>query len=773
MTLPISPQEEIVKLVGHSNKRDFMLFLGAGASISSGVPGAGAMIREWKQALYEQNVAGGKAKLAKMPTEKAAEEINVWFRAQKQFEHVNEDNEYSVLFENYRRTARLRQRYIESKIEGSFPSWGYLYLSNILNEGYFNIVFTTNFDDLLSEALATYLSQSAMVCSADSEVATVTTTSDRPKIIKLHGDYLFELLKNTRQELERLDPNMEAKLREFARDTGLVVIGYGGHDRSVMRVLEELLKDPKMFPLGVYWGVRAETDGSIKPAAWVSKLATEVPDRFQLFECPDFDLFMVDMHTARGLPLPDTIIRPFDFLRTSFARLTGKTSVQSPVIQEHMAQLQRELDRPWAQTSDTAAFDLLQAQMALGRREHAKALQLAQHYAAQRPADANGLAVWGDALCMAGDVEQSQALFDQAVEKWQAAIRLDPKTLSPRYSLARLYIQRQETRLALAACEELVKLAPDDRWLRRQLAAQYSAAGRAADALREIDWLIARESGAADLYAMKAFVLSQRGLVAEAGEAIKEAVRLSPSNAYFRVSLAGHLASIGRFDLAAVEYEQAIQLDPSNLGYRLQITNFYWMKQQPQAARPHMEAAVKLEPASAEVRGWLGQIYFVLGMLDDAGREMEEANRLNPGDGRTLVNLGLLHAQRNRPDLAEQYWRQGASQNPSLPQPHVFLAQLYFMQNRMAELNTEMQVLMQIAPALAQQLGMQLQTMRSQPMNAIAALQAQWASMFQAPGQNQPPVVPWQAQGAGPAGAQGRAQSFTDLLRSALQKMNQ
>jgi hypothetical protein len=111
-----------------------------------------------------------------------------------------------------------------------------------------------------------------VVCAADSEVISITITSDRPKIIKLHGDYLFERLKNTAEELVQLDPNMKRKFAEFAKDCGMVVLGYAGHDRSIMRVLEELLSDDSMFPLGIYWGVRHESDGTLKLAPRVEEL---------------------------------------------------------------------------------------------------------------------------------------------------------------------------------------------------------------------------------------------------------------------------------------------------------------------------------------------------------------------------------------------------------------------------------------------------------------------------------------------------------------------
>jgi tetratricopeptide (TPR) repeat protein len=269
-------------------------------------------------------------------------------------------------------------------------------------------------------------------------------------------------------------------------------------------------------------------------------------------------------------------------------------------------------------------------------------------------------------------------------------------------------------------------------------------------------------------HAMKAHVLAQRGLLTEATDELKQAVSLNTDNAILRATLAYQLVSMGQLDSAGSEYEFAIRLDPQNLNYRLQVTNFYWMRQQPQAARQHLEAAVAIEPGSAEVREWLGQVYLVLGLFGEAQREMEETLRLSPNDARALGNLGLLHAQMNRPDQAEKCWRQAVAVNSSLPHPHVFLAQMYFMQNRVAELNAEIQALSRIAPAMANQLGMQLQSMRGQPASAMAAMQTQWAAMLHGAQAN--PQKEW----PNPSfSGSGQGASFADIVRAAINKITQ
>src|SRR5262249_27380890 len=136
------------------------------------------------------------------------------------------------------------------------PSLGYAYLIRLIEKHFFNTVFTTNFDDLLNEAFHQFSDERPIVCAHDSSIMSVTVTSKRPKIVKLHGDYLFDDIKSTVRETESLEENTKSKFTEFAKDHGLVVVGYSGHDRSVMDVLHALLKRDEYLKHGIYWCLR-------------------------------------------------------------------------------------------------------------------------------------------------------------------------------------------------------------------------------------------------------------------------------------------------------------------------------------------------------------------------------------------------------------------------------------------------------------------------------------------------------------------------------------
>ena len=680
------PYTQVVRLIAERDKLAFALFLGAGASKSSGVLLASEMIEEWRKIAHREQ--GGD------------KDFKTWCSEQDWF---GKDNEYSCVFETLYPDPPSRQKYIETKIKDAFPSWGYLYLASIVERGRFNVIFTTNFDDLINDALTTFLGYNPVVCAADSQVSSINITTERAKIIKLHGDYLFQSLKNTVEELQQLDPNMESKCRQFATQCGLVVIGYAGYDQSVMRVFEELLKDKGMYPHGIFWGVRP---GS-KIAPRVEQLAAAYPKRFTLFQCPDFDSFMAHLHDTLKLDLPATILQPYQSLEAKFQRLLNATAQPDAVIAAHMQKFADELKRPWAK-ADAGEFDLLQAQLALGRRDYKSGLELVERFMAQHPANVDGLTTWGNGLALRGEETGSDADYKQAEAKWLEAVRQDAKALPPRYSLCRYYTAKQRTAEGIVACEELLKLVPQDAGLRRNLVGLYGAASRHEDALREVEWLLGREPNSPDLHAMKASILAQRGLMQESLQEIRTAVSLAPKNPWFRISLAGSLALSAQGEAAAVEFEEAIRLDPRNLGFRLQATNFYWARQQPNFALPHLLQAVAIEPQSAEAHGWLCQVYLALGNIPGAQAEGDHAVRLTPGDSRVHMTAGIAYLQ-GRPDLAEGHFLKAKQLNPGSPDSYFQLCWLYRAQNRRDQMNVTLQELQRVAPQPAQMLRMQLQ----------------------------------------------------------------
>lgn len=288
------PQSHLINIL--RNTRDhhpnFALLLGAGASKTSGVRLASEMITDWRSDYFKTFGKG-------------TSQAKFW---RDQYWH-QQPEEYSVLFEALYDHPSQRREVIESCVAKASPSWGYIYLVNLLKQRVFNTVFTTNFDDLLNEACYLFSDNvRPIVCAHDSSIRSVRLSSPRPKIIKLHGDFLFDNIKNTMAELETLEANIKEKFKQYATEFGLIVVGYAGNDRSIMDTLGTLLKTETSFPHGVYWC--AMKGAELCP--YVDQLTRF--SKFKLIEIDGFDHLFADIQEGLGLELQPEMLNPYGSL---------------------------------------------------------------------------------------------------------------------------------------------------------------------------------------------------------------------------------------------------------------------------------------------------------------------------------------------------------------------------------------------------------------------------------------------------------------------------
>lgn len=214
----------------------FAFFLGAGCSISSGIPGAGTLVRNW---------------LPKLKKLRTGSEDNLEELVKKEFPKYVGDNPallYGEVIEKLFLTPQERQ------FEEKDPGFGYAVLAQVIsNKDYgrhFNFVLSTNFDDMVADALYLYTNKKPLVISHESLVGFVKISRTRPLVIKLHGDARLTP-RNTELETKKLNDAVKKVLSNLHSETGLIFIGYGANDESIANILHELHKDA--LPWGIYW----------------------------------------------------------------------------------------------------------------------------------------------------------------------------------------------------------------------------------------------------------------------------------------------------------------------------------------------------------------------------------------------------------------------------------------------------------------------------------------------------------------------------------------
>lgn len=274
-----------IKGYGENPAARFSFFLGAGASFESGIPLAGAMVNDFCQRIIEDQCPED----CTDPKEQRA-----WLEGQDWYKKsVAAGSLYSDLFEMHEPKVRGRQRYIEQMIEGKNPSFGYVVLANLMARNYINTVLTTNFDDLVYNACSTFTDIRPVVYAYGTMISDLRITNARPKILKLHGDYLYSKLKNSEGELAFQDPNMSRYVPLLLNEYGLVVIGYSGCDKSVMELLRKFPPENDL-----YWCGRA---GSAIPES-VRSLLVETGGFY--VEIQSFDQMMNEIRSVIKFDVP-------------------------------------------------------------------------------------------------------------------------------------------------------------------------------------------------------------------------------------------------------------------------------------------------------------------------------------------------------------------------------------------------------------------------------------------------------------------------------------
>lgn len=263
-----------------------IFFLGAGCSISSGIPGATHLAREWYANLSE----GERGKIEGYNENRAAEF-------------------YQEIFMERFKGPNDKRLSVSKYMNGPAPGAGYAaFVKFITAVGHrhrertgktrFPFVLTVNFDDLLEQAFTLFSPIRPQVIGDPSLADFIR--GEYFSIIKLHGDYRFEPISDSKIH-QPLDSGLVNKIISQFDSANLVFIGYGGNDKSIADLIEQMKNKINM----IYW-INNEMPGDRLLHSIEANLEVHqfVPiDEHE--ERIDFDEYMVNLLSASNQPSPN------------------------------------------------------------------------------------------------------------------------------------------------------------------------------------------------------------------------------------------------------------------------------------------------------------------------------------------------------------------------------------------------------------------------------------------------------------------------------------
>nr|WP_288406931.1 tetratricopeptide repeat protein [uncultured Herbaspirillum sp.] len=224
--------DEIQKLNANMKDRSLAFILGAGASITSGIPAGSTLAQTWLKEIYLRKCLNQNTETLEVWAAKA---LNI-----HDFELAHAATHYSKIFElRFSGDPKSGYAALEAAMEKAEPGLGYSVLAKILDGTRHKVVVTTNFDNLVADALAIHALQHPLIVGHESLAGFVRPQLPRPLVAKIHRD-LHLHPKNDQNGVDILEKGWEEALGGLFQHYTPLVIGYGGNDGSLMGFLAAL-----------------------------------------------------------------------------------------------------------------------------------------------------------------------------------------------------------------------------------------------------------------------------------------------------------------------------------------------------------------------------------------------------------------------------------------------------------------------------------------------------------------------------------------------------
>lgn len=231
----------------YTNKGVYAVLLGSGVSRAAGVPTG------WEVTLDLVR------RLAVMEKADVGDKPEAWFVGK-----YGKAPSYSELLNTLARAPAERRNLLhayfepteEDRQEGrKVPTPAHRAIARLAAAGYFRLIITTNFDQLMETALRESGVNPVVVSSPDGVSGAAPLVHQGCVVVKLHGDYLDHRILNTEDELARYDSRIDGLLDRVFDEFGLIVCGWSGEWDTALRAALERCASRRY---SVYWATVGE-----------------------------------------------------------------------------------------------------------------------------------------------------------------------------------------------------------------------------------------------------------------------------------------------------------------------------------------------------------------------------------------------------------------------------------------------------------------------------------------------------------------------------------
>ncbi|UWP68289.1 tetratricopeptide repeat protein [Subdoligranulum variabile] len=616
--------EEVADVTEGPYARKFCFFLGAGASITSGIPAATKLVDLWDE---------------KIRTRFPAEEYEQW-KNEKEIDENNKYNHYSDYYEKQFSSNPVDgYNFLEKKMKEASPSGGYACLAFLLTQTPHKVVVTTNFDRLTEDAVTLYAHEFSLVVGHVAMAHYITSDVARPTVVKIHHDLLLDP-KSKNADLQQLDERWQKALSEIFSKYHPIFIGFAGNDPDVM---DYLIDNADKFQKGNEWKRPYWTVYGTEPPKGKVKDFLNKSGAF-LIHNNGFDDMMARLALALNVKIPtegdyqEEAEKQYNKLQDAFAK-----------VQEGSKTSPGDSMKDSSTTSDNNPKDA----PIPPRKENASPQDLPETEIDSPPQsdqDTSDSTLYLRALVLHNDkhYKESLALLQELIQK-------NPNNARYHYSCGVTLHEMGRYEEALTEKQKALELEPDNARYHDSRGVTLHEMGRYKEALAEKQKALELESDNARYHDSCGVTLDEMGRYEEALAESRKALELEPDNARYHDSCGVTLHAMGRYEEALAESRKALELEPDNARYHnncgVTLHAMGWYEE----ALAEKQKALELEPNNAWYHDSCGVTLDEMGQYEEALAEKHKALKLEPDNARYHDNCSVtLHAMgRYKEALAE------------------------------------------------------------------------------------------------------------------------
>ena len=314
--------------------------------------------------------------------------------------------------------------------------------------------------------------------------------------------------------------------------------------------------------------------------------------------------------------------------------------------------------------------------------------RLAQLYVAQKKPQL-AITVLRDAVkATPDDVEAKLALanliaaqgsFANAEQELRRYVDASPKDFDLRLGLGRFYETNGRPKEAEGVYRAVLEDAGDKpaaMVARTRLASLMIRSGRAAQAAKLLDEVLAKSPSNADALVMRAQLALLRNDTETAIADMRTALRDQPTNVLLAAQLAQAYIRAGNLELAEQTLRQVVQANPTDARARLALAQFLLNKGEGDKARPVLEQLVADDPNNSEALEGLARLRLLVNDPAAALQAATTLQTLQPGSATGFFLAGVAQQAQANVDEARKSYEQALAVDPRSLEALMALARL-------------------------------------------------------------------------------------------------